>query len=440
MRAYDIILKKRNGAKLSREEIEFMVDGYVKGEIPDYQMAAFLMTIYFRHMDSEERAILTETMANSGDKVDLSSIPGIKIDKHSTGGVGDKTTLVVGPIVASLGVPVAKMSGRALGHTGGTIDKLESIPGFRTTLSEEEFFNNVRKIGIAIVGQTANLVPADKKIYALRDATATVDEVSLIAASIMSKKLAGGADGYVLDVKVGSGAFMKTVEDATELAEAMVGIARSHGKKAVAVLTNMDVPLGKMVGNSLEVLEAIETLKGKGPEDFTELCLNLSAWMCHLAEKGTFEECLKQAKESLDRGAALEKFRQLVVYQGGNPAVVERPYDILPMTDKTIEFKTETEGYITSIDTEKIGIASNHLGAGRKTKEDTIDYSVGIEIVKKVGEYVKPGETLAKMYISQKSETEDAKNLLRESYIIKKVKPEEKPIILKIVKSTTHRL
>jgi len=260
-------LKKRNGGKLSKEEIEFMVNGYVKGDIPDYQMAAFLMAIYFKHMDGEERAILTETMANSGDKVDLSSIPGIKIDKHSTGGVGDKTTLVVGPIVASLGVPVAKMSGRALGHTGGTIDKLESIPGFRTTLSEEEFFKNVREIGIAVVGQTVNLVPADKKIYALRDATATVDEVSLIAASIMSKKLAGGADGYVLDVKVGSGAFMKTIEDATELAEAMVGIARAHGKRAVAVLTNMDVPLGKMVGNSLEVLEAIETLKGNGPED-----------------------------------------------------------------------------------------------------------------------------------------------------------------------------
>ena len=434
MRAYDVILKKRNGGKLSKEEIEFMVNGYVKGDIPDYQMAAFLMAIYFKHMDGEERAILTETMANSGDKVDLSSIPGIKIDKHSTGGVGDKTTLVVGPIVASLGVPVAKMSGRALGHTGGTIDKLESIPGFRTTLSEEEFFKNVREIGIAVVGQTANLVPADKKIYALRDATATVDEVSLIAASIMSKKLAGGADGYVLDVKVGSGAFMKTIEDATELAEAMVGIARAHGKRAVAVLTNMDVPLGKMVGNSLEVFEAIETLKGNGPEDFTELCLNLSAWMCHLAGKGTFEECLKLAKESLDNGAALNKFRQFVEYQGGNPDVVERPYDVLPMTNNVTEFKTEMEGYITSVDTEKIGIASNHLGAGRKTKEDTIDYSVGIEIVSKVGDYVRPGDTIAKMYVSQKSEIEEAKELLKESYVNSQEKPLERQIILKVVK------
>lgn len=433
MRAYDVILKKRNGEKLSKEEIEFMVNGYVKGEIPDYQMAAFLMAVYFRHMDAEERAILTEVMANSGDKVDLSSIPGIKIDKHSTGGVGDKTTLVVGPIVASLGVPVAKMSGRALGHTGGTIDKLESIPGFRTSLTEEEFFENVRKIGIAIVGQTANLVPADKKIYALRDATATVDEVSLIAASIMSKKLAGGADGYVLDVKVGSGAFMKTLEQATELAQAMVGIAKSHGKKAVAVLTNMDVPLGKMVGNSLEVLEAIETLKGNGPEDFTHLCLNLSAWMCHLAEKGTFEECLKLAKDALESGKALEKFREFVKCQGGNPKVVDRPLEILPMTDKIIEFKAETEGYISAIDTEKIGIASNYLGAGRKTKEDTIDYSVGIEITKKLGDYVKSGDVLAKLYISQKSEVEEAKELLKRSYKITDEKPVLKPVILSIV-------
>ncbi|MGB9614344.1 MAG: pyrimidine-nucleoside phosphorylase [Fervidobacterium sp.] len=433
MRAYDIILKKRNGGKLTKVEIEFMVNGYVNGEIPDYQMAAFLMAIYFQHMDNEERAILTETMANSGDKIDLSSIPGIKIDKHSTGGVGDKTTLVVGPIVASLGVPVAKMSGRALGHTGGTIDKLESIPGFRTSLSEEEFFENVRKIGIAIVGQTANLVPADKKIYALRDATATVDEVSLIAASIMSKKLAGGADGYVLDVKVGSGAFMKTLEQAKELANAMVGIAKAHGKKAVAVLTNMDVPLGKMVGNSLEVLEAIETLKGNGPEDFTQLCLNLSAWMCYLAEKGSFDDCMKMVKQAIDSGAALMKFKELVQHQGGNPEVVDRPRDILPMTDRIIEIKAEKEGYISKIDTEQIGIASNYLGAGRKNKEDTIDYRVGIEITRKLGEYVKPQDTIAKMYVSEKSEISTAQKLIKESYVISLSKPEVKPIMLDIV-------
>ncbi|MFN3691978.1 MAG: pyrimidine-nucleoside phosphorylase [Fervidobacterium sp.] len=433
MRAYDVIIKKRNGNKLTREEIEFMVNGYVKGEIPDYQMSAFLMAIYFRHMDNEERAILTEVMANSGDKIDLSSVPGIKIDKHSTGGVGDKTTLVVGPIVASLGVPVAKMSGRSLGHTGGTIDKLESIPGFRTSLTQEEFFKNVREIGIAIVGQTANLVPADKKIYALRDATATVDEVSLIAASIMSKKLAGGADGYVLDVKVGSGAFMKTLEEATKLAEAMVGIAKAHGKKVVAVLTNMDVPLGKMVGNSLEVLEAIETLKMNGPEDFTQLCLNLSAWMCHLAGKGSFEKCLKLSEESLKNGRALEKFRELIKFQGGNPEVVDRPHEILPLTNQVVEFKAWQDGYISKIDTEKIGIASNYLGAGRKTKEDSIDYRVGIEITKKLGEYVKSGDTLAKLYVSEKSETQEAINLLKESYVISAEKVYPKPIILSVV-------
>lgn len=434
MRAYDVIMKKRNGHKLKKEEIEFMVNGYLKNDVPDYQMSAFLMAIYFNHMDAEERAILTEVMANSGDKIDLSSIPGIKIDKHSTGGVGDKTTLVVGPIVASLGVPVAKMSGRALGHTGGTIDKLESIPGFKTSLTQEEFFNNVRKIGIAIVGQTANLVPADKKIYALRDATATVDEVSLIAASIMSKKLAGGADGYVLDVKVGSGAFMKTIEEATELAEAMVGIAKSHGKKVVAVLTNMDVPLGKMVGNSLEVLEAIETLKMNGPDDFTQLCLHLAAWMCHLADKGTFEDCLKLSEQSLKNGTALEKFRDLVKYQGGNPNVVDNPLEILPISNKIIEFKAWQDGYISKIDTEKIGIASNYLGAGRKTKEDSIDYRVGIEITKKLGAFVKSGDTLAKLYISEKSEVEEALKLLNESYFITSQEVFPKPIILSVIK------
>lgn len=433
MRAYDIILKKRNGEKLSYDEIKFMVDGYVKGEVPDYQMAAFLMAIYFRHLDEEERAWLTEIMANSGDKIDLSSIPGVKIDKHSTGGVGDKTTLVVGPLVASLGIPVAKMSGRALGHTGGTIDKLESIPGFRTALSEEEFFKNVKEIGIAIVGQTANLVPADKKIYALRDATATVDEVSLIAASIMSKKLAGGADGYVLDVKVGSGAFMKTLEEARELAQAMVGIAKAHGKKAVAVLTNMNVPLGRMVGNSLEVLEAIETLRGKGPKDFTELCLNLAAWMCHLAGRGTFDDCLRLVEESLKSGAGLEKFRQMVEWQGGDPRVVDEPEIILPIAHEIVEFKAWKSGYIYAIDTEKVGIASNYLGAGRRTKEDIIDHSVGIEILKKVGDEVSEGETIALLYVSPRSDLAGAIKQLRESYKLHESCPKPEPLILGVV-------
>ncbi len=433
MRAYDIILKKRNGEKLSYDEIKFMVDGYVKGEVPDYQMAAFLMAIYFRHMDEEERAWLTETMANSGDKIDLSSIPGVKIDKHSTGGVGDKTTLVVGPLVASLGIPVAKMSGRALGHTGGTIDKLESIPGFRTALSEEEFFRNVKEIGIAIAGQTANLVPADKKIYALRDATATVDEVSLIAASIMSKKLAGGADGYVLDVKVGSGAFMKTLEEARELAHAMVGIAKAHGKKAVAVLTNMNFPLGRMVGNSLEVLEAIKTLKGKGPKDFTELCLNLAAWMCHLAGRGTFDDCLKLVEDSLKSGAGLEKFRQMVEWQGGDPRVVDEPEIILPIAREIVEFRAWKSGYVYAIDAEKVGIASNYLGAGRRTKEDIIDHSVGIEILKKVGDKVSEGETIALLYVSPRSDVAEAIKLLRESYKLHESCPEPEPLIFGVV-------
>lgn len=433
MRAYDIILKKRNGEKLSYDEIKFMVDGYVRGEVPDYQMASFLMAIYFRHLDEEERAWLTEIMANSGDKIDLSSIPGVKIDKHSTGGVGDKTTLVVGPLVASLGIPVAKMSGRALGHTGGTIDKLESIPGFRTALSEEEFFRNVKEIGIAIVGQTVNLVPADKKIYALRDATATVDEVSLIAASIMSKKLAGGADGYVLDVKVGSGAFMKTLEEARELAQAMVGIAKAHGKKAVAVLTNMNFPLGRMVGNSLEVLEAIETLRGKGPKDFTELCLNLAAWMCHLAGRGTFDDCSKLVEDSLKSGAGLEKFRQMVERQGGDSRVVDEPEIILPIAHEIVEFKAWKSGYIYAIDTEKVGIASNYLGAGRRTKEDIIDHSVGIEILKKVGDEVSEGETIALLYVSPRSDVAEAIKLLRESYKLYESCPEPEPLILGVV-------
>ncbi|RKX56578.1 MAG: thymidine phosphorylase, partial [Thermotoga sp.] len=283
MRVYDIILKKRNGEKLTREEIEYMIMGYVKGEIPDYQMSAFLMAIYFQHLDEEETYFFTETMMRSGETLDLSSIPGKKVDKHSTGGVGDKTTLVVAPLVASCGVTVAKMSGRALGHTGGTIDKLESIPGFRTSLSFEEFISNVKKHGIAVVGQTGELVPADKKIYALRDATATVDEVSLIASSIMSKKLAGGSDAFVLDVKFGSGAFMKSKEKAKELAKMMVNIGKLHGKRTVAILSSMDQPLGRMVGNSLEVIEAIEALKGKGPEDLTELSLCLASYMLYLA-------------------------------------------------------------------------------------------------------------------------------------------------------------
>ncbi len=434
MRAYDIILKKRNGEKLNKEEIHFMINGYVTGEIPDYQMAAFLMAVYFRHMDTEERAILTEEMANSGDKVDLSPISGIKIDKHSTGGVGDKISLIVSPIVASLGVPVAKMSGRGLGHTGGTIDKLESIPGFRTSLSLEEFYENVRKVGIALVGQTANLVPADKKIYALRDATATVDEVSLIASSIMSKKLAGGADGYVLDVKVGSGAFMKNIDSARELSEAMVGIAKSHGKKAVAVLTNMDQPLGRMVGNSLEVLEAIRVLKGQKIEDLLQISIEISTWMCVLAEKGDFDTCRKLVIDAIESRKALEKFREFVSAQGGDSKVADIPEKVLPISNEIVEFRADKDGYIYSIDAEKVGIASNYLGAGRKKKEDSIDYSVGIELIKKLGDEVSKGETVAKLYVSNVSEVEQALNLLTEAYVIDEKIPKLLPYVLDVIR------
>ena len=434
MRPYDIILKKRNGGKLTKEEIEYMVMGYVNGEIPDYQIAALLMTIYFKHMDKDERAILTEVMANSGDRIDLSPIKGIKVDKHSTGGVGDKTTLVVAPLVASLGIPVAKMSGRALGHTGGTIDKLESIPGFKTTLSLDKFFKNVNKFGIAVVGQTANLAPADKKIYALRDSTATVDEISLISASIMSKKLAGGADAFVLDVKVGSGAFMKTLNDAKELAEAMVGIAKSHNKNAVAVLTDMDEPLGTYVGNSLEVLEAINTLKGNGEPRFVELCLTLSAWMCYLAGKGDIEQCKSLVKDSLESGKALEKFRDLIIAQEGNPKVVDFPEEILPISKNIITFKANKDGYISKIDTEKVGIACNYLGAGRTKKDDNIDHSVGMKILKKHGDSVLKDEPIIQLYVSKNSNIEEALKLLNEAYQISNEKPVISNIIIDIIK------
>jgi pyrimidine-nucleoside phosphorylase len=418
VRAYDVILKKRNGEKLSREEIEFMVGGYVKGEIPDYQMAAFLMAVYFRHLDEEETYYFTETMMRSGEVLDLSEIPGPKVDKHSTGGVGDKTTLVVAPLVASAGVPVAKMSGRALGHTGGTIDKLESIPGFRTELSLEEFIDNVKKYGIAIVGQTGNLVPADKKIYALRDATATVDEISLIASSIMSKKLAGGSDAFVLDVKFGTGAFMKGFEDARKLALLMLKIAQQHGKKAAAVLSNMDQPLGSAVGNSLEVIEAIETLKGNGPEDLKDLSITLGALMLELAGVADFDDGKKILQTKLETGEALEKFRILVKAQGGDERVVDDPWKVLPVAEQVVEFSAEREGYVSKIDAEKVGIASMVLGAGRKKKEDRIDHRVGIIVEKKIGDSVKKGETIAKLFVSDRSDVENALKLLKEAYVI----------------------
>ena len=431
---YEVIKKKRDGEKLSEEEIRFMVMGYVNGEIPDYQMAAFLMAIFFRHLDEEERATLTEVMARSGDMIDLSDLGHKIVDKHSSGGVGDKTTLVVAPMVASVGVPIAKMSGRALGHTGGTIDKLESIPGFKTSLSLEEFKENVRKYGIAIAGQTANLAPADKKIYALRDTPATVDEISLISASIMSKKLAGGADAFVLDVKAGSGAFMKTVEDAVELARAMVGIGKAHGKDTVALVTNMEEPLGKFVGNSLEVLEAIETLKGNYDEKFFELCLELSSYMVELSGKMDREKAKRELMKNIENGKALEKFRDLVKAQGGDERVVDDPENVLSIAKSTFEVKSKNGGFVKKIDTEEIGVASILLGAGRIKKDDEIDHSVGLKILKKIGDRVEEGETIAILYYSDRSNLEEAVRKVLDAYEIGDEEVEKLPMIYEVIR------
>jgi len=391
----DIIIKKRDGGKLTKEEIEWFVKGYTEGLIPDYQAAALLMAILFRKMDEEETFELTEAMKNSGDTVNLSTIRGIKVDKHSTGGVGDKVTLVVGPIAASCGVPIAKMSGRGLGFTGGTIDKLESIPGFRTTLEPKEFFAQVKKIGISLIGQSGHIASADKKLYALRDVTGTVDNLSLIASSIMSKKLAAGADAILLDVKCGKGAFMKTPEDAMELGKLMCKIGNRAGKKTVAVITGMDQPLGKAVGNSLEVIEAMEVLKGRGPADITELSLTLSGMMIHMGGKAASnEEGRRMAEDAVSSGAALEKFRRLIEAQGGEPGVID-DYSLMPQAEFKAEYRAEKSGYVHSIDPLAVGICSQHTGAGRQKKEDSIDPSAGVMLLKKTGDSVEKGEVLA---------------------------------------------
>lgn len=397
MRMYDLIMKKRNALKLSKEEIDYIISGYVAGDIPDYQMASFLMAVYFRGMDKEETAAMTLAVAQSGDMVDLSSIEGVKVDKHSTGGVGDKTTLIVAPIVAACGCKVAKMSGRGLGHTGGTVDKLESIPNLRTAFSKEEFFDIVRKTGIAVVGQSGNLAPADKKLYALRDVTATVDNISLIAVSIMSKKLAAGSDCIVLDVKCGSGAFMKTLDDAIKLAEEMVDIGEHAGRKTLAVITDMDIPLGNNIGNSLEVIEAVEVLKNKGPKDLLEVSKELSANMLHLGLGKELKECFSMIEEVIGSGKALDKLIEMVAAQGGDTEVI-KDSEKFKKPKFSFELKSERKGYISHMDTETIGIASSLLGAGRKTKEDSIDYSAGIKLIKKTGDYVKPTDVLCIMY------------------------------------------
>jgi pyrimidine-nucleoside phosphorylase len=433
MRAYDIIHKKRDGKKLTRNELEFLINGYVKGDIPDYQIAAWAMAIFFRGMDAEETADLTMLMAESGDMIDLSPIKGIKVDKHSTGGVGDTTTLVLAPLVASAGAAVAKMSGRGLGHTGGTIDKLESIPDFNTFLSRDRFIDNVNQHGAAVVGQTGNLTPADKKLYALRDVTATVESIPLIASSIMSKKIAGGADAIVLDVKTGSGAFMKDIEQAKKLARAMVDIGEEIGRKTTAYITDMNQPLGYAVGNALEVKEAVETLRGEGPEDLTELCLELGSAMLKLAgAAGDLERGREILREKIENGEALDKFKEMIAAQEGNPEIIN-DFNLLPHTDKTVEVKAEKSGYISSIEALDVGTAAMLLGAGRETKDSEIDLAVGIVLKKKVGDKTAEGDTLAVLHVNNEDNLEEARIKLAAAFSISDKKPEKKQLIYEII-------
>lgn len=432
MRMYDIIKKKRDGLALTEQEIHFFIDGYVKGEIPDYQAAAFLMAVYYKGMNLDETRALTFAVRDSGVTLDFSNIDGIRVDKHSTGGVGDKTSLVVAPIVAALGVKVAKMSGRGLGHTGGTIDKLEAIPGFQTDLSEEEFISIVNDLGVCIVGQSHELAPADKKLYALRDVTATVDCLPLIVSSIMGKKLAADDDCIVLDVKTGSGAFCKTVEESARLASVMVDIGKSAGKKMLALITDMDRPLGANIGNSLEVIEAINTLRGNGPADFTEVCMILATNMIYLAGKGTMEECEAMVKGAIADGSALDTLAKMVKAQHGDDRVI---YDteLFPKAQFSREVKADKSGYIVRVDTEGYGIASLLLGAGRNTKEESIDYSAGITLVKKTGDKVEKGDVIAVMYTNDENRFASAIDRFMKSTEIGDNKPEERPLVFERV-------
>ena len=454
----EIITKKRDGEKLSREEIQYFVEGYTNGEIPDYQAAALLMAIFFQKMDEEETLALTEVMRDSGDIVDLSAIKGIKVDKHSTGGVGDKITLIIGPIVAACGVPVAKMSGRGLGFTGGTIDKLESIPGFRTTLDPGDFYKQVEEIGISLIGQSGHIAPADKKLYALRDVTSTVANLSLITSSIMSKKLAAGSDAILLDVKCGKGAFMEDEEDAAELATAMCKIGNLAGKKTVAVLTDMNQPLGHAVGNALEVMEAIDTLKGKGPEDVTELSLYLAAWMVYIGGKAASpEEGRRLAEEALSSGKALDVMRKLIAAQGGNPEVVD-DYSLFPqakckedliLTEEMLAAYSaglaqgsdsgdlpnaaEAELFVAEIDNQQVGSCSQYTGAGRATKEESIDPSAGVIVHKKIGDRVAIGDTLATFYGNDLSKIEKVIQEAQDIYTFSTERVDPPKLIKKVI-------
>ncbi|OFC78534.1 pyrimidine-nucleoside phosphorylase [Bacillus thuringiensis] len=417
MRMVDIIAKKRDGKELTTEEIKFFINGYTDGSIPDYQVSALAMAIFFKDMTDRERADLTVAMVESGETIDLSAIEGIKVDKHSTGGVGDTTTLVLGPLVAALDVPVAKMSGRGLGHTGGTIDKLEAVEGFHVEITKEQFIDIVNRDKVAVIGQTGNLTPADKKIYALRDVTGTVNSIPLIASSIMSKKIAAGADAIVLDVKTGAGAFMKTEEDAKELAHAMVRIGNNVGRQTMAVISDMSQPLGFAIGNALEVKEAIDTLKGEGPEDLTELVLVLGSQMVVLAKKAnTLEEAREMLIEVMKNGKAIEKFKEFLSNQGGDSSIVDNP-EKMPQAKYVIDVPAKTSGVISNIVADEIGIAAMLLGAGRATKEDEIDLAVGLMLRKKVGDAVKEGEPFVTIYANREN-VEDVKAKIYENISI----------------------
>ncbi len=428
MRMYDLIMKKKHGEVLTEQEIQFMIDGYVKGAIPDYQMSAMLMAIWFKGMNDLEITELTKTMAKSGDMIDLSAISGKKVDKHSTGGVGDKTTLIVAPIVAACGGKVAKMSGRGLGHTGGTVDKLEAIPGYRTVLDRQEFFDTVNKCGVSVIGQSGNLAPADKKLYALRDVTATVDSIPLIASSIMSKKLAAGSDCILLDVKTGSGAFMKTLDDSIKLAQTMVAIGEGAGRRTVALITDMDTPLGFGIGNSIEVMESMDVLKGHGPADLAEVSLQLAANMLYLVGKGTPEECRTMAEKAIADGSAFETFCTMVKAQGGDDAVL-RDYEKFVKAPYKADILAERDGYIVKMNAEEVGVTSVVLGAGRETKESDIDFSAGLILHKKYGDAVKKGDSLVTLYTSKEESLKEAERMYREAVIIGDNQPAKEPLV-----------
>jgi pyrimidine-nucleoside phosphorylase len=433
MRTVDLIQRKRDGEELAPEEIEFLVEGYTNGDIPDYQMSAFLMAVFFSGMSDREVSRLTECMLRSGDTVDLSSIPGAKVDKHSTGGVGDKTSLIVAPLAAAAGVVVPMMSGRGLGHTGGTLDKLESIPGFRTDLTAEEFQKQLKELGLAFIGQTDRLAPADRKLYALRDVTGTVESIPLISSSIMSKKLAEGIDSLVLDVKVGNGAFMKKQVDARRLAQTMVGIGRRMDKKVQALITDMNQPLGYAVGNALEIMEASQTLQNAGPADLTKLSLELAARMIHLGKKAdSLDEARRIAEKHLVDGSGYKKLKEVVAAQGGNPQALDK-FELLPNATGMREVTSPRSGYVSVIDAEDIGVASNMIGAGRNKKEDSIDPAVGIILEVKVGEKVDAGSVLCRLYYTKEDNVDEAADMVEDAFRISAQKPDERELILEVV-------